>query len=136
MKNILAGIITKITGSALATDVGSRVYFGHVPEGATFPHIVFSIVSGGNEDTFTEKITEVLVQFSLYSTSKGVTEIGTMYDDLRSLFDDAVFSITSNTLVRCEFQHVTTIDTDITTSSGTVGLRHWPVDYLLTVRAN
>lgn len=134
MKNLLTGIMTKTSGSALSTDVAARIYFGQAPEGAVFPHIVIS-VSGTNEDTFTDRIDEFSVQFSLYSTDKGITEIGTMYADLRALFDDATFTITGNTLLRCQFQSFTTIDTDITTSAGTVGLRHWPVEYLMTMEA-
>ncbi len=136
MKNLLTGIMTKTSGSAFSTDVGGRIYFEQAPDGATFPYCVFSIVSGNPEDTFTEKVTDVVIQFSLYSTSPGVTEIGTMYDDLQSLFNDAVFSVTSNTLLRCMFQSFTTISEDATTLAGGRGLRHWAVDYLMTTEAN
>ena len=136
MKALFTSIMSKLSGSALDTSVGSRIYFGDAPEGTTFPYVVFSVVSGYEEDTFRERVDETIIQFSLYSISKGVTEIGTMYDNLRALFDAAVFSVSGGVLVRCMFQNMTTLYEDITTSAGTVGLKHWPVDYVMTVKKN
>jgi hypothetical protein len=135
LKNLYAAIMTKLAGSALSVDVGGRIYYGEAPQGTVFPYVVFLKISGVNADTFTERLDESLIQFSLYSTSKGVTGIGTMYSDLRSLFDDASFTVTSSTLVQCLYQSSTELMDDIVTSTGTVGLKHWPVEYRMIVRA-
>ena len=126
MTNLLAAIITKCTGSTLATYVSNRIYLDQAPDSATFPYVVYSVVSNTPENVFVEDVYEAIIQFSLYSKTAGATEVVTMHNYLRTLFDDATFSVTSSTLVRCMWQHTTTmLDDDI---------RHWAIDYVMTVR--
>lgn len=134
MKNLLAAINTKITGSSLATSVGNRFYLDSAPDGATFPYVVFSIVSGYPMDAFVERVNDITIQFSLFSTSSGLLEIGTMYDYLVALFDDATFAVSGDTLLMCKRENMVTMLTDITTSGGAMGCRHWAIDYRMLVQ--
>jgi hypothetical protein len=135
VNNLLAAIMTKTAGSALSAAVGGRIYFDEAPEGTAFPYVIFSIVTDSQADTFKSKLEDVTIQFSLYSTSKGLTEITGMFANLKTLFDDAVLTITANTQVMIARQYLTTMFDDITTTEGTVGLRHWAVDYQIITEA-
>jgi hypothetical protein len=136
VKNLLAGIMTKFSGSTVSTNVGGRIYFDQAPDGATMPYIVFSIVVGVSLDTFTDKITDTTIQFDMFSSSTSVTEISTIYANLRALFDDAVFAVTSNTLVRCMWQTMTSNMENVTTIAGTTGVRYWSADYIMTTEVS
>lgn len=139
MNNLLTGIMTKFTTApaTLSGTVGGRIYFEQAPEGATLPYIVFYITSSNPADTFTEEVTDTYIQFSLFSNSTGVSEISTMYANLRTLFDDAILSVTSNTSLRCEWQILTTmVDDGTTTVDGNKGIKLWSADYLMTMEAS
>lgn len=133
MDNLLAAIMTKFTGSDFSTAVGGRIYLDEAPHGTAFPYAVFSIVAGTPEDTFREDIDDVLVQFSLYSTSPGAAEITGLYADLTALLDRQTLSITGATCVQMLRTGLVTMFDDITTPEGSSGVRHWAVDYAIMV---
>jgi len=136
MKNLLAGIMTKFSGSTVSTNVGGRIYFEQAPEGATMPYIVFYITSSNPSDTFTERVTDTYIQFSMFSSSSSVSEIGTIYANLRTLFDYATLTVSGNTFLRCEWQNLTTMVDDTTTVEGNKGIKLWAADYLMTTEAS
>ena len=129
MNNLLTAIMTKCTGSALSTAVGGRIFLDEAPEGSEFPYVVFSIISGTPQDTFSEKIEETLIQFSLYSISSGAAEITAMYAALKTLLDGQLLTITDNTCIWVMRQNLTTMIDEITTPSGTFGAKHWDAGY-------
>jgi len=129
MNNLLASIMTKVSGSALSTDVGGRIYLDEAPDGCEMPYCVFFIISDVPDNTFTENIEDILIQFSLFSASQGATEITTMYTDLKALFDDCYLTITSNNHIYMMRQNLTTMVEDITTVNGERRVKHWAVDY-------
>ena len=136
MKNLLTALMTKFSGSAFSTDVAGRIYLDETPAGAEFPYCVFFIVAGTPEKTFTERFTDTLIQFSLFSTSKGVTEISTMYADLKAILEECSLSITGSTLVWCREQGMTTMNEEITTPTGTATVKHWAVEYEIRTSLN
>ena len=99
MNNLLTAIMTKCAGSALSAAVGGRIFEGEAPEDTLFPYVVFSIVTDSQADTFKSKLEDVTIQFSLYSTSKGLTEITGMFANLKTLFDDAALTIDRKSVV-------------------------------------
>jgi hypothetical protein len=135
MNNLLAAIMTKCSGSALSTAVGGRIFEDEAPEGTEFPYVVISIVTDVPADTFKDSLEDITIQFSLYSTSKGLAEITGMFANLKMLFDNAVLTITSSYHILISRQNLTTMFDDITTPEGTVGLRHWAVDYWIITEA-
>jgi hypothetical protein len=132
-KNIFTALVNKTSGSDFSTDIGGRFYAEMAPQEADYPHCIFSIVTNNPEYTFSEDYEETTIQFSLYSISAGVTEITDMFKDLTALFDECSLTITDQTLIWMVRQTTTTMYEDITTDVGTVGLRHWAVDYNLIV---
>jgi hypothetical protein len=134
MKNFLTAIFGKTSGSALSSDVGGRIYLDEAPAGCEFPYVVFQVVSGNPDNVFAKKGKDVLIQFSLFSTSKGATEITTMYADLIALYDECSMTITSNNLVLMAWQNLVTMVDEITTPEGTGTVKHWAVDFEVTTQ--
>ena len=140
LNNLLTALMTHFTEApgGVHNDfydyIGGRLFLDRAPEGAEFPYVVFSIVADTPDNTFTDALDDVLIQFSLYSTSSSATEMTTMYNDLKSLFDDCTFTLSPGTLLSMERVNLTTMVDDITTPSGTVGLKHWAVDYNVKVK--
>jgi hypothetical protein len=136
VNNLLTAIYSKTAGSALSDAVGGRMCLDEAPEGTDFPYIVFSIVSAVPEWTFTEEFANVVIQFSIFSTSQSAAEITDIYGHLVDLFDDSTFSITGSTLVWCRRQNLVTRVEDIATPSGTQIVKHWAVDFEIRTSLN
>lgn len=129
MNNLLTALMTKTAGSALFSDVGGRIYLDQAPDGCEFPYVVFFIVVGTQEKTFTEHYTNTLIQFSLFSASSSAAEITDMYADLKALFDECLMTITSSTLVWMKEVNLMTMVEDITVADATQTVKHWSVDF-------
>ena len=129
MNNLLAAIITKCAGSAFSTAVGGRIFLDEAPDGTEFPYVVLRIVAGSPEDTFTESIEDVLIQFSLFSASSGAAEITGIHAALKALFDYCTLTITGSTHITMKRQGLFTMVDDITTPAGTASVKHWSVEY-------
>jgi len=130
MNNILTAIKTKLTGSALSTAVGGRVYLDRALPGAAFPYVVYFVVSAVPEDDFKRDGESTLIQFSLFSASTSPVEVSGLFDQLKTLFDDCTLTITGNTLVWCIRRGLQTMTEEITVgSSGAQSVKHWAVDY-------
>lgn len=135
MKNLLTAIYTKISTSQLFSDVGGRFYLdeyqGDNPP--VFPYIIYQVVSAPKEKTFTEIYTNVLIQFSIFSSSSSVVEITGLYDSLVTLFDECSMSITGYTLVSFKEENLVTMIEPITTETGESFVRHWAIDFEVVV---
>lgn len=136
MNNLLAAIMSRCAGSALSDAVGGRIFEGAAPENTEFPYVIVSIVTDSQADTFKDALEDIVIQFSLYSISKGLTEITGLFANLKTLFDNAVLTITGNTHILISRQALTTMVDDITTPEGTVGLRHWAIDYWIITQVS
>ena len=129
MNNLLTAIMGRSTGSALSTDVGGRIYLDDAPEYVAFPYVVFFIVAGTPDRTFTEHYTNTLIQFSLFSDSTSGTEITTMYHDLIDLYDEYSLTVTDSTLLWIRESNLTTMVEEMTTQGGAIRVKHWSVEF-------
>jgi len=137
MNNLIASIMTCITTgpSSFYNDVSGRVYLDQAPEDRQFPDCIFLIVVDVPDNVFQKLGEEVSIQFSLFSASSSVTEISTMYADLKSLFDDVKLTVTSSTMVIMKRERLVTFMEDIVTTTGTQRVKVWNVDYTTTLQA-
>jgi hypothetical protein len=129
MKNLTTAIYGKLSGSALETAIGGRLFKGQAPEGTDYPYVVFFVASDVPERTFTEDYENVIVQFSLFSIASGTTEIEDIYSDLKTLYDEQSFSITGSTLIWMRRSQAVFLVEDHTTPSGTQSVWHYAVDF-------
>ena len=100
MDALRTGIYTIFnTTNDFNTDVSGRLFFGAAPDGMEMPYAIFFYVSDVDEDTFTENMKEVYVQFSLFSGDSSPANILKADKDLTALFKDTIFTVTGWTVV-------------------------------------
>ena len=134
MKELIKGIFTKMSGSALSTSVGGRLFINPAPEGSEFPYVVVDVVTSSPEDAFSLDIEDTLVQFSIYSTDMSVVEIADIYELVKALFKDTRLTITGDTNVEFSQNNLVTMADDLTAPSGISFIRHWAVEYNVVVQ--
>ena len=135
MKALSAAIYGKLSGSALAARIGTRLYKGRAPEGATYPYVVYLIVANSPEKTFSEDFENTLIQFSIFSDASGSTEVEDIYTDLKTLFDECSLTITGSTLVWMKRENTMLMVEDHTTTAGTIQVWHYAVEYSIKTLA-
>ena len=135
MLNLSTAIYGKLSGSALADHIGTRLYKGRAPENATYPYIVFMIVSNVPEKTFSENFEITTIQFSIFSSTSGSTEAENIYTDLKTLYDECAMTVTSSTwFYWMKRLNATLMVEDHTVKAGTIQIWHYAVDYeIMTV---
>ena len=136
MKNLSTGLFTKFTGSAFSTSIGGRLYKARAPQNPTWPYAVYYIITDVPQDTFTDKIEEALIQFSVFSQASGSTEIEDIVTNLKALFDNCSLTITGNTHIMMNRQgsSLTSIPED--TIAGTGEYFQCDVEYEVTMQKN
>jgi hypothetical protein len=140
MNALLTGLATKHSGSTLHAYVGGRIYFENYPKAPmpkTYPYVIYEIVSGSPQDTFSDYLDEVLVQYSLFSASSGKTEITNMYGYLTALLDGCALSVTGYSHLWMKRQGLTTTrDENAVANDGVPGISIWMVDYSIMIEKN
>lgn len=134
MKNLSTALFTKITGSAFSTSIGGRLYKGRAPQGVVWPYAAYFVVSDVPQDTFTDKLEEVLIQFSVFSAASGSTEIEDIVANLKSLFDNCSLAITGNTHITMNRQGSSLTSTPADTEAGTGEYWQADVEYEVTMQ--
>lgn len=137
MKNLTTALFNKFTGSAFSTSVGGRLYKTRVPQNPTFPYAVYYVVSDAPQDTFTDHIEDVLIQFSVFSTASSSSEIEDILTNLKALYDNCLLSITGNTCVQMERTGgggLTDVPADV--EEGTGAYFQCDVDYEVIMQKN
>jgi hypothetical protein len=137
MQALITAIENKLLDSTVSNDVGGRCYYD-TADSDDLPRLVYSIVSGVPDKTFTELYHDVLIQFDLFSAlSAGKTQITTMYADLISLMDECSLSITGYTLVWMREQNLVTMVEDLSAlQDGSSICLHWAVDFECRISKN
>jgi len=133
---LITAINAKWPGSALDSAVGGRVFLDQAPAGCEFPYVVWFIVSGVPDRTFTEHYTDALIQFSIFSASPGAVVITSIYNALVALFDECILTITGSTLVWMRETNMQTMVEDITVGDGTQSVKAWHVDFEVRTSLN
>lgn len=134
MKALSTAIFSKLSGSALSAHIGTRLYKGRAPEGAEYPYIVYMIVTNAPDRTFVENYEDTLIQFSIFSSASGSTEIEDIYIDLKTLFDEVAMTITGDTLIWMRRVNATQYIEDHTTPKGLVKVWAYHVDFMVTTK--
>jgi hypothetical protein len=105
MKNFYTGLMTHfnaLTGgvhNSFHIDIGGRLYNTYAPDGTVSPYAVFQHISSRPDDTFTETMDAILIQFTIFSTNASASEIHTAMTDLKTLFDNCSFAVTGSSIV-------------------------------------
>lgn len=135
MKALTTAIFGKCAaGTTLHTAIGGRLYKGRAPQNATHPYIVYQVVSDVPDNTFAEHLEDVLLQFSIYSTSSSTSEIEDIFAALKALYDDCTLTVTGGTLLWMRRQNAILNNEEYTTPTGTEYGWAYAVDYSIKLR--
>ncbi len=66
---------------------GRALYNTEADSEAAFPYSTVSIIAGVSDWTFTEEFEDILIQFNLFSDTPAMTEVGNIFEALKSAFD-------------------------------------------------
>jgi hypothetical protein len=106
VKAIITGLMALFNaGGAFYNDVAGRLFFGSAPDGTNLsdgPYAIFFPVSDTDNDTFTDAMRDVYIQFSLFSGASSPAEIMDMDTHLSTMFKDVEFLATGYTMVIME----------------------------------
>jgi hypothetical protein len=137
MQPLIDAIMNKLIDSTIYNSVGGRCYYD-TADSDDLPRLVYSIVSGVPDKTFSEIYHDVLIQFDLFSAlSAGKTEITTMYADLITLMDECSLTITGYTLVWIREANLVTLVEDLSAlQDGSSIVLHHAVDFECRISKN
>ena len=136
MKNLATALYAKIAGSAFSTSIGGRLYQARAPQGVTWPYAVYYLISDVPRDTFTDRLEEVIVQFSIFSSSSESTEIEDAFTNLCALYDYCVLTITSATHLLMDRQGASLTSVPADTEAGTGEYWQYDCDFLVSLKRN
>lgn len=134
MRALTTALFAKAAGSAFNTAVGSRFYESQAPDETAYPYAVYFVVSSVPDNTFSEKIEDTLVQFSLYSSAPSSGEVKDICAALRSLYDDCALTISGSELLWMVWSNTTLTREEHTTPEGMSDVWACHVDYDIKVK--
>lgn len=82
--------------NAFYTALGGRLYYGQAPQECTKPYAVYFGVAAVPDDTFTEELDDISIQFNHYSDSSSPLEAGELLQKCRTFFDGAELTVVGN----------------------------------------
>jgi len=71
------------------TDLVTGIYHRKAPQGTAYPYVCYWIVTGSNEDTFSEWRDETLCQIDIWSDSNSAKECGDISKQITEEMDEA-----------------------------------------------
>jgi len=133
MRALTTGLYNRASGAAgvaFMASIGSRFYDTEAPQRATFPYVVYLIVSQVKDWQFVERFEDVLLQFSIFSTASSSLEADDIYTLLVALFDEQYLTVAGYShFIWMWRNNLTRMRDEITTKQGTVGAWHLAVDF-------
>lgn len=85
--------------NSLYNSVSGRMYFVEAPQNATFPYIVWHIITNDDRINFTSDKLDLIIQFDIHSSSATSQELGTIYGYLNTLYNRSSPTITGYRVV-------------------------------------
>lgn len=96
MNALFTAIYSKMTTGppAVYTSVGGRIYLKKGPQQATFPYIVYDLITSIDNLNFTDDNEIFFLQFDIFTENNSATSAGTILANLKALLDDCSLSVT------------------------------------------
>ena len=116
--NVYAGIKTRydsIAGATLKALVTGGIWAEQAPSNCAMPYIVVNLITDVPEDTYTEEIEFLRIQFTVWHNNMNAEATGGMkaiYEAFRALYDDATLTVTGWTNFSCRWLSTTNLPTE------------------------
>jgi hypothetical protein len=125
-------LYTKASGTTFMTLIGNRFFDTEAPQNTPYPYCVYLIVTDTKDWQFKERFEDIILQFSIYSTASGSTEIMGIYEALLDVYDEQYLTVAGiDQFIWMWRDTLTTMKDYVTTPQGTFGLWHYAVDFNL-----
>ena len=82
--------------NAFYNALSGRLFYGEAPQECTKPYAVYFGVAAVPDNTFTEEIDDISIQFNCYSGLSSAIEAGELLKKCRDLFDGTELTVTGN----------------------------------------
>ena len=101
MKALLTGIISEISGSDFATNIGSRLFLSEAPPDSAYPYCVYSLITERPDEYFGSgtDLEEVTLSFSIFSEDESAVEANDLFENLKTVFDNCALTVAGYTHV-------------------------------------
>ena len=97
MNALFTAIKTKFgtSGSptALYTAIGGRMYLIKAPQAATFPYVVYELITAVDDLGFSDENELFQIQFDIWTQNNSASSAGTILGHLKSLYDDCELTV-------------------------------------------
>jgi hypothetical protein len=118
MLELLKAIKTTFTANAtLSAYVTGGIWYSEAPQNATMPYITVHGIAMTPKRYLSDELEEdARIQFSLWSSTRDIAQIGNMYEYLNDCFDETDIAIDNFENIRLEREMVTPpmrVDSDI-----------------------
>ena len=94
MNVLKTGIYNKYNTSVDFKGAITGLYYSEAPQGTAFPYVVYHIITGNPNNTYTEKAEHIVIDFLICSDDDSSNEIDTIYDYLDTLYNDSILTVT------------------------------------------
>jgi hypothetical protein len=129
MKALTTAIWGKLAGSSLQSSVANRLFKNRAPDGVEYPYIVYKVITGLAEYTFSEDFENPTIQFDIYSKDGSTGEIEDIFTALTALYDNCSLSPTNERVLNMQRSTYSLIDEDHTTPTGEQHVFHYAINY-------
>lgn len=102
-------------GATLKALVTGGMWVTQAPNGCAYPYIVINTITNIPDDTFTENIEFIRIQFTIWDDEMDAFATGGMkaiYEAFRALYDDATLTVTGWTNFSTRFVKMTEMPTE------------------------
>ena len=93
MNVLKTGIYNKYNGSVSFKGAITGLFYSEAPQGTLFPYVVYHIITGTPNNTYSEKAENVVVEFLICSDDNSSNEIDTIYGYLDNLYNDCILTV-------------------------------------------
>lgn len=89
INSLKEGIVNQLNVPSITNLLQGGINNFHAPQGTKYPFICYWIVTGSNEDSFTEWKDELLVQIDIFSNLSSLLESGNIAEKVTDRMDNA-----------------------------------------------
>ena len=94
--NLFAPVGAKPT---IYTNLSGKLYLTEAPQNTSFPYAIYHLVSNDYDFQFREDFEEFLIQFTIFDDNASAVNIGTYFENLKTLYDWSSPTVTGYTVI-------------------------------------
>lgn len=97
MNDLFKAIYAKFNSStgvgSLEANLTGSLHNTQAPQGTEYPYAIFYLISDIPHWTFDATMENALIQFNIYDETSSVENVGNLYGQLKTLYDDTTLNI-------------------------------------------